>query len=210
MFGKLLFWQGLVKRLKESGSSDVAVMTHELRLYYLYDMLFALAGKMMIMRAPNFPTFILSLLGSAAFRIFMRFISAVLTLRRLAPVNKVFPADIVSTENQIIIATAPVEPIQDVDDANLPIIDCDGNQELTNDPEQIRKSRVSIAITLADETNEVTVLHRQSIISTKQQPRLSRQESNASSSRFAQIPKEVPTIMMSDNRERLRLKLDSQ
>ncbi|KAJ3277663.1 hypothetical protein HDU76_010259, partial [Blyttiomyces sp. JEL0837] len=52
----MMYWQDVVKRLKESGSSEEDVIRHELRLYYLYDFLLSLSGKIMILRTPNFAT----------------------------------------------------------------------------------------------------------------------------------------------------------
>ncbi|KAJ3268054.1 hypothetical protein HDU76_011521, partial [Blyttiomyces sp. JEL0837] len=119
----MMYWQDVVKRLKESGSSEEDLILYELRLYYLYDFLLSLSGKIMILRTPNFATFFLSLLGSAAFRILIRFTSSVLTLRRIAIQKQVHPDATNESLNTVIKATDEIQ--QDELDSELPIFDCD-------------------------------------------------------------------------------------
>ncbi|KAJ3323316.1 hypothetical protein HDU76_013684, partial [Blyttiomyces sp. JEL0837] len=77
------FWVTLHKKLKEAGADEIVMLGYQINLYYLYDLLLSLAGKVLILRSRNLLTFYLSLLGSTAFRISGRFLGSVLLLRRI-------------------------------------------------------------------------------------------------------------------------------
>ncbi|KAJ3277328.1 hypothetical protein HDU76_010427, partial [Blyttiomyces sp. JEL0837] len=67
--------------------------------------------------------FFLSLLGSAAFRILIRFTSSVLTLRRIAALQKKIHPDATNESINTIMKTA--EQMEEEFDVDIPIFDCD-------------------------------------------------------------------------------------
>ncbi|KAJ3280444.1 hypothetical protein HDU76_009185, partial [Blyttiomyces sp. JEL0837] len=112
----------------------------------------------MIMRASNFPTFFLSLIGSVAFRIAIRFLSSVLTLRRIAARNKVIAIDWNSTKDKkpiVAIATAVIEQ-QRQDDTSLPCIEC---KDEINEKGQPPESQIKLpsATIIAVEVSEQVI-----------------------------------------------------
>ncbi|KAJ3309143.1 hypothetical protein HDU76_003713 [Blyttiomyces sp. JEL0837] len=50
---KQVFWVNLRNRLKAAGADEAVMLGYQMNLYYLYDLLLSLAGKVLILRAKN-------------------------------------------------------------------------------------------------------------------------------------------------------------
>ncbi|KAJ3323315.1 hypothetical protein HDU76_013683 [Blyttiomyces sp. JEL0837] len=104
-----LFWVTLRKSLKKAGADEIVMLGYQMNVFYIYDLLFSLAGKILILRARNLFTFYLSLLGSTAFRISSRFLASVLLLRRMMEeANHPIPSPALSSMTMV--ATGKVSP----------------------------------------------------------------------------------------------------
>ncbi|KAJ3310313.1 hypothetical protein HDU76_003403 [Blyttiomyces sp. JEL0837] len=117
---KQIFWVTLQKRLKENGASESVLLAQQMNLYYLYDLLLSLAGKILLLRAPpNLPTFYLSLAASTLSRIGSRFLAAILSFRRIVAEGRFTPlpsrqATVLTRRNHTVIARMPTFRVQGI------------------------------------------------------------------------------------------------
>ncbi|KAJ3329869.1 hypothetical protein HDU76_006981 [Blyttiomyces sp. JEL0837] len=77
------FWTSTRKRLQQAGVDEKILLQSEVRFFILYDILFGVAGRVLVYRTRNLTTYVLSVLGASAFRFLCRFINSAFWLKNM-------------------------------------------------------------------------------------------------------------------------------
>ncbi|KAJ3320034.1 hypothetical protein HDU76_000401 [Blyttiomyces sp. JEL0837] len=148
LFRGMPFWKGVRRRIRALGGTDLDLLTNELRFHYLYDIMFGIPGKVLVLRISHLPTFFVSLLTATLIRLLSRYSNSIFISRRVRK-NITSTANMPSYPNgdHNLAKVTPITDEQD-DSNNLPNYNSTNKNELKT----ISQTEAEVQVEIAEHT----------------------------------------------------------